>query len=168
MAKKQEKVKKVKEKSLAERQKKTNDVYREEPLYPNRELTFTVGLPLSVNHMYVRTYKGGQRLSKEAEAYVNRTRAYILEVMQDENFKMINNASWHYADLVFYMPDKRCRDSHNLLKLLLDTLETTLFHNDYYILPRIQSVELDRTNPRIEMIFKPQNKEDREKWRNII
>ena len=59
-------------------------------------------------------------------------------------------------DLYFYFPDKRKRDSHNCLKLLLDCLEGLLFENDYYILPRIQYVTLDRDNPRVEVVFYPQ------------
>lgn len=155
------KKKKIKEQSLAERQKKINDVYREEPLFPNKELKFSVDLPLSVNHMYVRTYRGGQRLSKAAEEYVHNTRAKVLAEMEDNNFVKTNNASWHYLDLVVYMPDKRYRDSHNMLKLLMDTLELILFENDYYILPNIRSVELDRENPRLDIIFRPQLEQER-------
>lgn len=151
-----------KQQSLAERQKHINDVYRENPDYPNKTLKFSVDIPLSVNHMYIRTYRGGQRLSPAAEEYVENTQAKVLEVMMDNNFKKITNASWYYIDLVIYMPDKRCRDSHNMLKLLLDTLETILFENDYYIMPNIKSVELDRSNPRIEVIFRPQLQKERE------
>jgi crossover junction endodeoxyribonuclease RusA len=156
---------KTKQQSLAERQKKINDVYREAPEYPDKELRFTVDLPLSVNHMYVKTRGGGQRLSKLAEKYIQDVRAKILAVMEDENFPPITNASWHYLDLVFYMPDKRVRDSHNLIKLLLDALEKALFHNDYYIMPRIQSVEYDKHNPRTEALFKSQTEEDRKRAR---
>ena len=142
-------------------------MYREEPLYPNKELRFEVGIPLSINHMYVRTYKGGQTLSKLAKDYVLKTRAKVQEVMMDNHFKKVSNASWYYLDLVIYMPDKKCRDSHNMLKLLLDTLQDILFENDYYIMPRILGVELDRTNPRVEVLFRPQKEEDRENLKII-
>ena len=79
--------------------------------------------------------------------------------MEDANWKKICNASWYYLDLVVYMPDKKRRDSHNMLKLLLDTLQEALYHDDYYVMPRIQAVELDRGNPRVEIVFKPQSNE---------
>ena len=153
--------KKVTESTIAQRQKKIADVYREEPLYPKKQLSFSVDIPLSINHMYVRTRYGGQRLSAKAEKYVADTRAKVLAVMEDECFKKVINASWYYLDLVIYMPDKKIRDSHNMLKLLLDTLETVLFTNDYYILPNIKTVELDRENPRIDITFRPQKEKDR-------
>ena len=153
--------KKVTESTIAERQKKVNDVYREELLYPKQSFSFSVDIPLSINHMYVRTRYGGQRLSKEAEKYVLNTRANILAVMEDNNFKKISNASWYYLDIIVYMPDKRIRDASNMLKLLLDALETVLFVNDYYVLPNIKSVELDKGNPRLECVFRPQKEKDR-------
>lgn len=157
------KKKSAQQKSLAERQKKVKDVYREKCEHPNKELKFTVGLPLSVNHMYKRTRRGGQVLSAEANQYVRDTRAKVLAIMEDECFPKVENAAWYYLDLVFFMPDKRVRDSHNLLKLLLDSLEDALFHNDYYVMPRILGVEYDKGNGRTEVRFHPQTEEDRKK-----
>ena len=51
------------------------------------------------------------------------------------------------------MPDKRIRDSHNCIKLLMDSLQGVLFPNDYFVMPRIQAVEFDKENPRIDVVF---------------
>ena len=35
----------------------------------------------------------------------------------------------------------------------MDTLEHVLYENDYFILTRIQDVQLDRNNPRLEILY---------------
>lgn len=139
------------------------DVYRVEPKKPNQKLKLTVGLPLSINHMYYNTRGGGKRLTKLAEQYVANTRAYINAAIIDSKYKCEDKCVWHYIDMIVYMPDRMVRDSHNMLKLLLDTMEGVAFNNDYYILPRILSVEYDKDNPRLELIMKPQTKVERAK-----
>ena len=88
--------------------------------------------------------------------------------MEDTLWKMQKDATWYYMDLLFYMPDRITRDSHNMLKLLLDTLEGSAYHNDYYVMPNILGVEYDTENPRVEIILRPQTKEDREKVSQVI
>ena len=53
----------------------------------------------------------------------------------------------------FFMPDKRKRDSHNTLKILLDAMEGFVYENDFYVMPRIQEVAYDKENPRVEIEF---------------
>ena len=65
-------------------------------------------------------------------------------------------------DLYYYFPDKMRRDSHNTLKILTDCLEGLLYSDDYYLLPRIQYVCLDRKNPRLEVIYYPQEGDNNE------
>jgi Holliday junction resolvase RusA-like endonuclease len=65
------------------------------------------------------------------------------------------------------MPDRRIRDSHNMLKLLLDVMQGIVFTNDYYALPRIQSVEYDTENPRVDLIIQPQCSHQRNKGLHI-
>jgi len=146
---------------IQQKAKKDKDLYRCEPKYPNQRLLLTVGLPLSINHMYVNTGRGGKRLSKVAEQYVAKTRAYLYAAIKDAKYKKEDKCVWHYVDMVFYMPDRKIRDSHNLTKLLLDTMEGVLFNDDYYIIPRIQAVEYDKIHPRVEIIYKPQKVSER-------
>ena len=49
------------------------------------------------------------------------------------------------------MKDKRKRDTHNYFKVLFDALEGVLYDNDYYVMPRVMGVAIDRDNPRIEL-----------------
>ncbi len=57
-----------------------------------------------------------------------------------------NRDTWLYADMWFFMPDKRKRDSHNTLKILLDVMEGFVYENDFYVMPRIQEVAYDKEN----------------------
>lgn len=142
---------------------KNNDVYRSNPSYPNKKLKFSLGIPQSVNHMYIRTRNGGQTLTKTAENYIRDSRAKINAIIEDNLWKMQKDATWYYLDMVIYMPDRRIRDSHNIFKLLMDTLEGYVYHNDYYVMPNIKSVEYDSENPRVEMILRPQLEKERQK-----
>lgn len=142
---------------------KKEDLYRSEPSYPNKILPMSLGIPQSVNHMYINTRGGGRTLTSTAKKYVNDTRAKINEYIEREMWKIQNNSTWYYLDMIIYMPDRRTRDSHNMLKLLLDVMEGFAFINDYYIMPNIRSVEYDKDNPRVDLILRPQLEMERQK-----
>lgn len=144
---------------------KNNDLYRSEPSFPNKKLILSLGLPQSVNHMYYNTRGGGKRLTKKAEEYIRVSRAKINAAIEDSMWVVPNNSTWYYLDIIVFMPDRKIRDSHNMLKLLLDTLEGVAYVNDYYLMPRIQGVEYDKDNPRVELVLKAQSKYER---RNML
>lgn len=132
------------------------DLPREQSIRPNKRLYLSLPLPPSVNHMYINV-KGGRKLTGKSEKYIKIAKAMINESIYDQRWVKENGSVWFYVDLVFYMPDRRIRDSHNMLKLLLDVMQDTIFHNDYYAMPRIQSVEYDPLNPRVECAISSQN-----------
>lgn len=113
--------------------------------------------------MYFNTKGGGKRLTQKAEQYIRKSRAIINESIDEQNWVKQNNSTWYYADLIFFMPDRRVRDSHNMLKLLLDVMQGIVYHNDYYIMPRIQAVEYDINNPRVDVLITPQSITTRKK-----
>lgn len=58
------------------------------------------------------------------------------------------------VNLWYYFPDRRIRDTHNTLKILLDALEDgEIYVNDRWALPRIMDFEIDKKNPRVEIEF---------------
>lgn len=62
-------------------------------------------------------------------------------------------SNYTYCDMHFFL-NRRNSDSHNFLKILFDGFEKAgLFTNDRYIMPRIQEIDIDSKNPRIEMTF---------------
>ncbi len=133
-----------------------DDLNRSKPKYPDRELAFTVPVAPSVNHMYIPTKSGSKVLTKEAKAYIRIAQDIARDAIKKAKWKKDEDHVWYYMDLYFYFPDKRIRDSHNCIKLLMDCFEGLLFPNDYYVMPRIQRVELDKENPKIDVIFSPQ------------
>lgn len=113
------------------------------------------GIPPSVNHMYRNARVKGRTirvLSPAAKAWYEET-MWVAKQWRNKN-------KWQTADgktivrLWFYFPDKRKRDTHNGLKLLLDALEDAgIYTNDRYALPRIMDFDIDRANPRVEIEF---------------
>jgi crossover junction endodeoxyribonuclease RusA len=130
-----------------------DDLNRDKPKYPNQYVSFSIGITPSVNHMYIGKTKN---LTTSAKRYIKETQDTCLSALKKAGWKRDNPYVWYYMDLYFYMPDKRIRDSHNCIKLMMDTLEGTFNSNDYYVMPRIQHVTLDRDNPRIEVCIFPQ------------
>ena len=135
---------------------KFEDLNRDAPKYPFQTLTMSIPIPPSVNHMYIHKKNGSKILTKNAKKYIKELQTICKKSKKEQGWKTDKECVWYVMDLYFYFPDKRKRDSHNCLKLLLDCLEGLLFENDYYILPRIQYVTLDRDNPRVEVVFYPQ------------
>jgi len=144
------------------------DLYRDKPLYPTKRLKMSLPLPPSVNHMYYNTRNGGKRLTGKAENYIRKSRALINAAIEEQNWIEQSPSTWYYLDLVFFMPDRKIRDSHNMLKLLLDVMEGIVYKNDYYVCPRIQSVEYDKENPRIELCITPQTNSARTKALQLV
>jgi crossover junction endodeoxyribonuclease RusA len=126
-----------------------------------RNLSLTLPIPLSVNHMYYNTYGGGKRLTKKAEDYVKIATSRIKAQVEKQGWKLLDDNTWYYVDMVFYFPDKRIRDSHNTLKILFDILQGQVFVNDYFAMPRVLSVELDADNPRVEIFIHNQTTKER-------
>lgn len=144
-----------------------NGLYREKAKYPNKKLHIVLPIPPSVNHMYYNTKNGGKHLTRVAENYIRQAKALINEAIEEQKFKIQHGSVWYNLDLIFFMPDRRRRDSHNTLKILLDTLEGSVYDDDYYVMPRIQGVEYDKNNPRVVLHLSPQSTNDRIKGLKI-
>lgn len=139
------------------------DVYRDVPKNVNKTLRLTLPLPPSVNHMHIMKRNGSRILTKTAQNYIKQAKALINLAIDEQKWLKQEYAVWMYMDAVVYMPDRRIRDSHNLLKLLIDVMQGEVFSNDYYLMPRIQGVEFDAEYPRIEIRISTQSERDREK-----
>lgn len=139
------------------------DLPRRKPNSTNKTLKLALPVPPSVNAIYYNTRGGGRRLTRKAEHYIRVARALTNQACDEQHWSKQEKGIWLYIDLVFYFPDRRRRDSHNTLKILLDALESIVYDDDMYVLPRIQSVEYDKENPRVEMKITMQTKNNREK-----
>ena len=133
--------------------RKDDHLNRDKPTNPNQEMHLVLPMPISVNSMYLASTRR-QVLTKKAKQWFH-TAQYIAHCeCEKQGFEMDKGCVWYTVDINFYFKDKIFRDSHNYLKLTLDALEGIVYNNDYYVKPRINIVELDRKNPRVELIFK--------------
>jgi crossover junction endodeoxyribonuclease RusA len=139
------------------------DLVRVQPTSTNRTLSMKLPVPPSVNHLHYNTRGGGKRLTAKAQHYIRDSRALINLAIEEQRWEKAKKGVWLYVDLVFYFPDRRIRDSHNCLKILLDVMQGIVYENDYTVLPRIQSVEYDKDDPRVELRVLPQTKNNRSK-----
>jgi crossover junction endodeoxyribonuclease RusA len=139
------------------------DVYRKRPKSVNKKLRLSLPVPPSVNKLHYNVRGGGKRLTPRAQNYIRDSRALLNLAVEEQYWDSSRKATWLYVDMVFYFPDRRIRDSHNCLKILLDVMQGIVYDNDYYILPRIWSVEYDKTNPRVELCVTHQTESQREK-----
>ena len=106
-------------------------------------------VPPSVNHMYI----GSKRVMDKVAREWCSTAGWRIKMWTREAKWAKTIDTWLYADMWFFMPDKRKRDSHNTLKILLDVIEGFVYENDFYVMPRIQQVGYDKENPRVEIEF---------------
>lgn len=136
--------------------KEIEDLNRDKPKHPRRKFNATIEIPPSKNHAFV--YRGYRKIPKrDTRDYKETVEKKIQSIMDDKDWKQDKEHVWYFLDLKFYFPDKRIRDSHNCIEVLMDALEGSLFENDYYVMPRVQYVGLDRDNPRLEFEFKASN-----------
>jgi len=126
-------------------------------------------LPLFPTSNYQYHYTNhGRVLTKEARAW--RTVAQAIARKEIKRQKWQCPEKWVFMNMLlyFYHPNFRCRDTHNN-KLLLDSLEDPngklVYLNDFFVLPAIQSIQLDKQNPRVEveitisdLVFRPRRK----------
>lgn len=145
---------------------KNNDLYRDEPAYPRKKLKVILPIAPSINHMYYHKRNGAKSLTATAKRYILESTALIREAIEEQIWMIDNRDVWYYLDIIVYMPDRKIRDSHNMLKLMLDVFQDIAFRNDYFVMPRIQGVEFDKEDPRIDVILRPQRESDRKKkWK---
>jgi crossover junction endodeoxyribonuclease RusA len=127
-------------------------------------LTLVLPLPPSINDAYTNITVGKRKqgyysvpivktvLSQKGKAYKEEVANAILRQVEanPDMARAIQETIFDYPiylDLDFVYKDNRKRDSHNYLKVLLDTLEGVVYANDTKVYPRIQSVDVwDKKN----------------------
>jgi crossover junction endodeoxyribonuclease RusA len=106
-------------------------------------------------------YGKTRRLTSKALKWFAISREICTNEVKLQDWKIDNKHVWYYVDMEFYFADRRIRDSHNTLKILMDALQGTIFNNDYYCMTRINKVCYDKNNPRVEIKIYPV---DYSKW----
>lgn len=129
-------------------------VYKKEKYWDYmKEENGDVGLFPSVNHIYVR--KGKQMYYTELadrlyDKWINQAELWVRE----NEAKLIEEKV--YIDYYFVMPnDNRVRDTHNVLKMNLDSMTGIIFKDDHKALPRIMDYRkcTEGESPHIEIVI---------------
>lgn len=103
------------------------------------------------NHTYYY-FRGVPNLTASARKYKEEIEEMTRSWCFRNHFKKIEDKKV-IVNIWLYYPDKRKRDAHNMLKILMDALEGHVFEDDKWALVRIQDWQVDRENPRFELSF---------------
>lgn len=130
-----------------------DDLLRVKPKNPNKELKIILPLGVSVNKLYT-FFKGKKQMTKLGHKYIREVVPVIEQVAKHQKWECAKKGEWCVIEPTYYFPDKKRRDSHNYIKLMMDTLEGLVFEDDQFTIVREQYVYLDREFPRIEITIK--------------
>jgi Holliday junction resolvase RusA-like endonuclease len=95
----------------------------------------------SVNHIYMNTAKGGKKLTKPAEELKAKWTSIVQKACEESKWEMRVKEKV-IVNCRFYFPDRRIRDTNNIFKLLMDSMEGVVFKNDYFALPRVEDFQI--------------------------
>jgi Holliday junction resolvase RusA-like endonuclease len=128
------------------------------------KLHLVLPLPISVNALYQLQYAYSKKYRKNMptgrKILSDAGRKNKKEIIKSATQQM-RNQHWNlevtknhfiYQDIDVYF-NRKNRDSDNILKLLNDSLQGLIFHNDSKVLTRVQRVYYDYSNPRIECTY---------------
>lgn len=119
------------------------------------QIGFSVPIFPSANSAYYYR-NGGRVLTEEARAYKQYVKIVALNEKRKQGWITPVAGVWLYMDLWFFMPNKIRRDNHNF-KVMIDAMQDKsgklLYVDDYFVMPRVQKVTIDRENPRIEILL---------------
>ena len=129
------------------------------------QLKLTLPLPPSVNEYlgYRVVYMNGRAISqpfetKKAKEYKHYVKAIVNRELKNQNWSCTNKDNYIDIEMIYYLNKKR-KDSHNLEKVLFDSLMFAgLYPDDDILIPKTNNIYIDKYNPRIEVILSISNK----------
>ncbi len=124
-------------------------LYFEVGFLPKKKVCFSVPVPPSENHCFI-TIGNKRILSKEARLFMTEAALKAKIAARREGWKIANGRKV-VLQLYFFFPNKRKKDTHNTLKVLMDSFEGILYENDYWALPRVMDFDIDRENSRLDI-----------------
>lgn len=128
------------------------------------KLHLVLPLPISVNQLYQLQYAYSKKYKRNMptgrKILTDAGRKNKKEIQKSATAQM-RNQTWNlevtknhfvYQDIDVYF-NRKNRDSDNILKLLNDSLQGLIFHNDSKVLTRVQRIYYDYSNPRVECSY---------------
>lgn len=116
-------------------------------------LKLTIPIVPSVNHCYRNVSIHRRILTKTGERWKNEVQMLAKTEAKKQGWQFSKGEKL-ILELWAYWPDKRRRDMSNMHKLLPDTLEGILYEDDCMVLIRDMDFDIDRKNPRVELILR--------------
>lgn len=115
---------------------------------------FIIPLPPSINSAYFYSNRGKHVqmfYAKPSKDWFAIAGPIIQSYVSKHKFKGFDN--YTYVDMHIYLRRSNA-DSHNYFKILFDGMEKFgMFTNDKFIMPRVQEIDVDTKDPRIEIEF---------------
>ena len=96
----------------------SNDLLRVKPKNGSQELKIVLPLGVSVNKLYT-TFRGRKQISNEGKKYIRTVVPVIMQNIKNQNWVKDVKGVWHVVEITYYFPDRKKRDSHNYIKLLI-------------------------------------------------
>lgn len=115
-------------------------------------LRLTLPVVPSVNHCYRNVSIHRRILTKAGASWQQQAQAIATNEARKQHWQYSVNEKL-VMELKAYWPDRRRRDMSNMHKLLPDTLEKVLYDDDKWLLIRDIDFEVDRQNPRVEIVL---------------
>ena len=107
---------------------------------------------MSVNHLWITTRNGQKILTKKAKDWVAEAQEITTREVECQHW--VPTASQKVvAEIWTYWKDLRRHDVHNGCKITFDAIEKLVYDDDKWVLPRYIDFEVDRENPRIEILL---------------
>ncbi|GAA0071778.1 hypothetical protein UT300003_33030 [Clostridium sardiniense] len=137
-----------------------------EELIVNNKIQFTTPLPPSVNDYlgYRVVWKNGKAIvfpykKQEALNFMKLVANKLDKFIKEDKWKETDENTYVICEVDVFLNKKR-RDSDNLFKVLLDSINAVegLLYDDSLIIPRVNNVAVDVNNPRLEVILRVANK----------
>lgn len=99
------------------------------------------------------TAKNGQRIiTKKGKEWVEETKQIAQREVISQHWTP-SESQKVIAEIWTYWPDKRRRDVHNGCKITFDAIEKFVYDDDKWVLPRYIDFDIDKENPRIEILI---------------
>lgn len=117
-----------------------------------KELHIVLPLAPTINHAYFTTRFGGRALKKHGREWMQAAQSILNHEVKRQGWELVKDEKIK-VDILTVFPDRRRRDSHNTLKLLLDAPHGYVYEDDKVVLPRCVDYKVDKNNPRSELVF---------------
>lgn len=117
------------------------------------KLKFTTPLPPSVNHAYFTDKRGRRILTGKAKAWLAEAGYIARQGVKRQKWRYSDEGAKLVMEIWIHWQDNRRRDTNNLHKLIADAFEGIVYKDDCRVLVRDMDFDVDRYNPRAEIVI---------------